>query len=122
MEKMIKVGDREVAFKATGATLRIYRQMFLRDLLIDMQTLEKAMNDLKKGKPLPSDSLEIFENASYVMAKQADPSVPDTPDEWLDGFDMFSIYEILPQIVALWGVNMTPTSESKKKASRPKGR
>lgn len=55
------------------------------------------------------------------MAKQADPDVPETPDEWLDNFDMFSIYEILPQIVALWGVTMTPISESKKKASKPKG-
>lgn len=118
MEKMIKVGDREVAFKATSATLRIYRQRFLRDMLVDIQKLQKEMQG---GKQLTSDALEIFENVAYVMAKQADPNVPETPDEWLDGFDMFSIYEILPQIVALWGVNMTPIAESKKKASKPKG-
>lgn len=118
MEKMIKVGDREVAFKATGATLRIYRQRFQRDMLVDIQKLQKEMQG---GKQLTSDALEIFENVAYVMAKQADPDIPDTPDEWLDGFDMFSIYEILPQIVALWGVTMTPISESKKKASKPKG-
>ena len=76
----------------------------------------------KKKIPLTMDMLEIFENTAYVMAKQADPDVPDTPDEWLEGFDMFSIYEILPQIVALWGVNMQITTESKKKASKPKDR
>ena len=123
MEKKIKVGDREVAFKATANTPRIYRQKFTRDFLVDIQSLQTALDDLKKKKiPLTMDMLEIFENTAYVMAKQADPDVPDTPDEWLEGFDMFSIYEILPQIVALWGVNMQITTESKKKASKPKDR
>ena len=42
-------------------------------------------------------------NIAYVMAKHADPSIPDTPEEWLDGFNTFSIYQVLPQIIELWG-------------------
>lgn len=121
MEKVIKVGDREVAFKATGATLRIYRQMFTRDLLVDIQSLQEAISEAqKKKKPLNASILEIFENVAYVMARQADSSIPSTPDEWLDGFDMLDIYQVLPQIVELWGVNMQTTSESKKKAKQPR--
>ena len=123
MEKMIKVGDREVAFKATGDTPRLYRRAFTSEFFSDITALQTALTEFRKqSKPMPVQTLEIFENVAYIMAKQADPNVPDTPDEWLDGFDMFSIYEILPQIVALWGVNMQTTSESKKKASKPKGR
>lgn len=123
MEKMIKVSGREVAFKATALTPKIYRQLFGRDFLVDIQTLQTAMDAYRNNdQPLSMDTLEIFEGVSYVMAKQADPNVPDDMDVWLDDFDMFSIWEILPQIVALWGLNMRTTSESKKKASKPKGR
>ena len=37
-------------------------------------------------------SLEMFENIAYIMAKHADPNIPDTPEEWLDEFNTFSIY------------------------------
>ena len=53
-------------------------------------------------------------NIAYVMAKHAGPSVPDTPEEWLDGFNTFSIYQILPQIIDLWGLNVKTDVESKK--------
>ena len=48
------------------------------------------------------------------MAFHADPSIPKTIDEWLDQFDMFSIYEVLPEILSLWGDNMITDIESKK--------
>ena len=56
------------------------------------------MDDLR----ISPDLLVTFENLAYMMAKQADPDVPNTPDEWLDSFEMFSVYEILPQIIDLW--------------------
>ena len=49
------------------------------------------------------EDLEIFENVAYIMAFHADPSIPKTIDEWLEQFEMFSIYEILPEILELWG-------------------
>ena len=59
-------------------------------------------------------SLEIFENVAYIMAFHADPTIPKTIDEWLDQFEMFSIYQVLPEILALWGTNMLTDIESKK--------
>lgn len=114
MEKTIKIGDQEVKFKATGATMRIYRQIFQRDILKDMEELTKQ----HEGETLSAEALIMFENIAYVMAKQADSEIPDEPDEWLDQFDMFSVYTILPQIIELWGINNLSLSDSKKKAKR----
>ena len=48
------------------------------------------------------------------MAYHADHSIPDDIDVWLDQFEMFSIYEILPEILTLWGSNLVTDVESKK--------
>lgn len=45
--------------------------------------------------------IEMFENIAFIMAKHADPSIPDTPEEWLDNFNTFSIYQVLPQLIEL---------------------
>ena len=49
------------------------------------------------------------------MAKQADANIPETAEEWLDGFEMFNIYNILPELLALWGANTATTATPKKK-------
>ena len=48
------------------------------------------------------------------MAKHADSSIPDSPEEWLDEFSTFSIYQMLPKIIELWGLNVQTDVESKK--------
>ncbi len=113
MEKTIEIDGKNVKFKATGATIRLYRQMFQRDILADMEHVRLAT----QGETMSADALNMFENMAYIMAKQADPTIPDTADDWLDGFDMFSIYKILPQIVELWGISNVTLSNSKKKAT-----
>ena len=35
-------------------------------------------------------------------------------DEWLDGFNTFSIYQVLPQLIELWGLNVQTDVEAKK--------
>ena len=54
------------------------------------------------------------------MAYSADPEgVPEDINEWLAQFEIFSIYEILPQILELWGNNLATTVEGKKKDTAP---
>ena len=74
--------------------------------LIDLHDLQKNIDqEDPEGSTLDSFSLELFEDISYIMAKHADPKgVPDTPDEWLDQFGTFSIYQVLPEIIELWGI------------------
>lgn len=118
MEKTIMIDGQPVAFKATGNTPRLYRALFLRDIFADISKLAKAIDkatkeDAESGSILDVGSLEIFENVAYVMAKQADSSIPEI-GEWLDAFSVFSIYEILPQIIELWNLNTAQIAESKK--------
>jgi hypothetical protein len=36
------------------------------------------------------------------MAKQADDSVPEDVDEWIDSFEAFPFNEVAPKIITLW--------------------
>ena len=68
------------------------------------------------------EDLEIFENVAYIMAWHADPTIPGTIEEWLDEFEMFSIYQVLPEILDLWGANLVTDIESKKNGIPAPGR
>ena len=107
IRKNIEIDGKTVVFKASAAIPRIYRLKFQRDIYKDLAALEKSIgNGDEKESNLDMFSLEMFENIAYVMAKHADPSIPDTPEEWLDEFNTFSIYQILPQLIELWGLNV----------------
>ena len=126
MEKVINIGGKDVKMRASALIPRMYRFKFGRDILRDMTSLKKAF---KKRSELPEDAtdeqkeeatlseinLMIFENVAYIMAKHADARIADDPDEWLDGFEMFSIYEVFPEILNMWELNNATTSQPKKK-------
>lgn len=115
IRKNIEIDGQEVAFKASAAIPRIYRLKFQRDIYKDLAVLEKSIGDGKEeSSNLDMFSLEMFENIAFIMAKHADPSIPDTPEEWLDNFNTFSIYQVLPQLIELWGLNVKTDVESKK--------
>ena len=71
---------------------------------------------------LDTFSLELFENIAFVMAKHADPNIPDTPEEWLEEFNTFSIYQVLPQIIELWGLNVETEVQNRKNAGKLNGK
>lgn len=123
MKQNIEIDGKQVAFKASAAIPRIYRMKFHRDIYKDLRSLEKSIGD---GNPEESSldmfSLEMFENIAYVMAKHADSTIPDTPEEWLDGFNTFSIYQVLPQLIGLWGLNTQTDVDSKKKSAQLTGK
>ena len=122
MTRNIKIDEKEVAFKASAAIPRIYRLKFGRDIYRDLAAVEKNVGENEEGKSnLDLVSLEMFENIAYVMAKHADPTIPNTPEEWLDEFNTFSIYQILPQLIDLWGLNVQTDAEAKKKFDQLKG-
>lgn len=115
LTKTIEIDGKEVTFKASAAIPRIYRAKFHRDIYKDLSALEKGISKNKKGEStLDIPSLEMFENIAYVMAKHADSTLPDTPEEWLDEFNTFSIYQVLPSIIELWGMNLKTDVQSKK--------
>lgn len=111
----IEIDGKQVAFKASAAIPRIYRLKFQRDIYKDLRVLEKSIGDEDENSSnLDLFSLEMFENIAFVMAKHADPTIPNTLEEWLDGFNTFSIYQVLPQLIELWGLNVKTDIEAKK--------
>ena len=115
MTKKIQIDGKDVEFKASAAIPRIYRLKFHRDIYKDLRDLEKSVGSSSAEESnLDLLSLELFENIAYIMAKHADPKIPDTPEEWLDEFSTFSIYQVLPKIIELWGLNVQTDVESKK--------
>ena len=119
MIKQIEIDGKQVSFKASAAIPRIYRMKFQRDIYKDLKALERSIGDnSEESSNLDMFSLEMFENIAFVMAKHADASIPNTPEEWLDGFNTFSIYQVLPQLIELWGLNVQTDVEAKKNFAR----
>ena len=115
LTKTIEIDGKQVPLKASAAIPRIYRIKFHRDVYKDLAALEKVVGkNAEENSNLDMFSLEMFENIAYIMAKHADPSIPDTPEEWLDNFNTFSIYQALPKIIELWGLNVQTDVQSKK--------
>ncbi len=124
MERTLNIGGKSMRMRASALIPRLYRFKFGRDLIKDMSQLEetykKAMSAKEdatdEGRTFSALDLTIFENVAWVMAKAADPDIPSEPDEWLDGIDgVFSIYEVLPQILELWVAGLETTSTPRKK-------
>lgn len=115
MTRKIEIDGKEVLFKASAAIPRIYRIKFHRDIYKDLSALEKAIDkNSEEGSTLDTFSLEMFENIAYIMAKHADSTIPDTPEEWLNEFNTFSIYQVLPKLIELWGLNVQTDVTAKK--------
>ena len=123
LQKTVKVGEHEVTFRSSATIHRLYRAKFKRDIFKDLSKLESSYKDATgDGTSFQIEDLEIFENVAYIMAWHADHSIPESIDEWLDQFDMFSIYEVLPEILELWGANLMTDVESKKNLAKVAGR
>lgn len=141
MERTILIDGKEVRLRASASIPRLYRIKFRRDIIHDMafisKALDKSLRARKAAEPaeskteakeetagqavaleasdIPMEALTMFENVAYLMAKHADPTVPSDPEEWLDGFETFSIYQVFPVIQEMWEANLQTQSVPVKK-------
>jgi hypothetical protein len=103
MEKTIIIDNKKVRFKSNGATPLRYKAQFGKDYLkeiLKMVPLENASKKKKSDldvKDLEALDFEVFYNIAWIMAKTADPTIPE-PLEWLSEFDEFPIAEIFPEL------------------------
>lgn len=134
LTKNIEIDGKDVTFAASAAIPRIYRIQFKRDIFQDMAKIEKSVKksqDKQKENQvsesdIPIEDLEMFENVAFVMAKHAaqkkGQDFPDNVYDWLDQFNTFSIYTILPEIVKLWNLNQQTQTKSKKNLDQVAGK
>ena len=125
MEKVVIIDGQEVRMRASALIPRLYRAKFGRDMIMDLRALEKKYQaaitpgmteEEQQEAQFTAFDLTCFENLAYCMAVNGGNCVPSNPDDWLDQFETFSIYEVLPSIMELWGVTNQTTAEPRKKA------
>lgn len=128
MERVVVIDGREYRMRASALIPRLYRFKFGRDMIADLNRLAtnyKKVIDAQnsedeteaKNAQLSILDLTIFENLAWLFCRHADPEhVPNSPDEWLESIDgIFSVYEILPEILALWNDSNRSTAQPVKK-------
>ncbi|MGG1791715.1 hypothetical protein ABDI27_17800 [Bacillus mycoides] len=107
MEKTITIDGKQVRLKGTAATVKRYKAQFRRDLFADMMALGAigtfTSQDESQGTidlstaDFKNVDFEVIYDLVWLYAKTADQNLPD-PITWLDGFDEFPIYDIMPEI------------------------
>lgn len=134
LKREIEIDGQMVPFRSSATIPRLYRAKFKRDIFKDLAKLENTYKQSQAKKQssvdgTPSDDasfqiddLEIFENVAYIMAYHADNNIPRSVEEWLDQFEMFSIYEVLPKLLELWGENIMTEVRAKKELAGVNGR
>lgn len=101
--KIIEIDGKQVKFKSTAATPLRYKKQFGKDYFTEILEILKIkdLTDLKnienQSEALAKIDFEILYNIIWVLAKTADRNIPELL-EWLDGFDIFPIGDILPQL------------------------
>lgn len=96
MKKIIRVGNRELAFDANALCLIFYRNAFKKDLIRDIT------RNLKKD-----DTIQY--KIAYVMSDAVKKGI--SFDDWLSGFSIVELLELLPQTTELMTSQFETVSE-----------
>jgi hypothetical protein len=125
LEKTIIIDDKKVVFKTNGAVPMRYKAQFGKDYfkeILKMLPLAKTQKKKKKEdldvEDLEALDFEVFYNVAWVMAKTADPTIPE-PLEWLSSFEEFPMLEVFMEIQDLMNATLQ-TSKKKLPAAKKK--
>ena len=108
MEKTVNIGGKEYKLVANGATPRVYRGLFKKDVFNGMQNAVTS-----KGEILDS---EVFENLAFCMAVQGGSlSIGTKIEDWLAEMESpMSIVEVAAEVMELWSETTATTNNEKK--------
>lgn len=114
MEKIIKVGNKDVHFAANAATPMKYRNAFKgEDLFRDLIAIDEARAEATSdAEVFAGIDMGIFERIAYIMSEA--PMKGIGLEEWLSGFEMMDVITALPDIMELWEANTETQSLTEK--------
>lgn len=130
MEKIIKIGEKDVKLKASASFAFRYKAAFQKDILqtlmpmlqalVPLIAIDKDLDEMDAqqlvgllgAQEIDVELTDIY-SIVWVLAKTADPNIPPVM-EWLDEFDEFPLVEILPEAFDL----LIPTLVSSKKPKK----
>ena len=119
MEKVLQIEEgRSYNFKASALSPIQYNRIFKgRDFLRDIEEMAKKAQEMEENEEttLSVENYEQFVRLSYLFAYQGLAPTPTRTKEqeeflekypdpwtWIDSFNTFSIYKMLPDIVEVW--------------------
>lgn len=123
MQKTVEIDGKKVRLESNAATPKKYKKQFHKDYFSELLKLAKAMGAGKapeKSEPENQEEQETEEQKKafdlsevtyediqhiemdlmydivWTLAKTADKTIPD-PEEWLEQFEEFPLFEIWPE-------------------------
>lgn len=118
MRQIVRLGDKEMEFKASAATPILYKQVFKSDLLKDIGTLkENKGDDTEKA----SQTIDIFQQLAFIMYLEGNCSADDIWSKlsqqeyirFLMSVDNNAIVSNATVFLAIYNGNTKTLSESK---------
>lgn len=110
MEKIVKLGGKEILLKATAMNLLIYQEQFGEDMFHAKGELIDVFGQKEiKYKDIPSVTvMKLF----WTMAKTGNPDFPPFR-EWVESLDEFPVVELYNDNIELFLANMMTRSDIK---------
>lgn len=117
MIQTIKIGEKDISFKASAASYVIYKRVFHNDLLLEMSTLAKFEDKSERASALN----DIVSQMAYVFYCEANLSNNELFNKlnldsyilWLSDFDINDIIEKSKELLDLYKGNAKTSSKSK---------
>lgn len=101
MRKTINIGEKTVDLECNAFTPIAYRDFTGGDFLKEIMALNQENPDTN-----------MLVNLTYIMAKQG--GFDGTLEAFLSQFELFDVYNALPQVLELWTENSKTDSKPKK--------
>jgi len=118
VQTTVTIGGRVLRVRATARTPFEYREFFFADLIDDMHRVCSGAAG--------AETIEVIERFLWLCAKNAgervhqELPVDEALPAWLDEFDnMYAMYKLLPEVIAMWQEETGISSTAKKKDGQP---
>ena len=115
MERVIKIGNKDVKCRSSAATYIKYRRIFKEDLF---RTLQDMTKDIGDDGTIPDGALATLLQAAYIMAGQADPKMTDDFDTWVDQFELMESINGIQEVFGILMGDQVTIDEAKKKSDQ----
>lgn len=115
------IDGKPVVFKKTAGTDRDYAQKYGREFIVDMMQMYKLSDQMAKIDRENTQALldfyrsidqDAMYNMLHLMAKKADPTVPDDQIEWLDRYDHFDALQIISELAPMLIAERRPSPKN----------
>ncbi len=84
--RKIKIGSKNIVLRASPLALVFYKQIFDRDLLVDITKLE-LLSDSIKSNSLEGLDVVLLLQVAFVMAKCVDKTLSSDFEAWVESFE-----------------------------------